>query len=102
MTTLHLATVYLLSPEDTPAGSEPGPDWTPHVKHRVFWNLVHAVNFEPPAARHENMTLFTGLAGGVADGLIQPDAGHHQRPERGSDRVPGKPDRGRAVLDDLR
>lgn len=26
---LHLATVFLLSPEDMPAGSEPGPDWAP-------------------------------------------------------------------------
>jgi len=67
---LHLATVYLLSPENMPAGSEPGPDWTPYVKHRVFWNLVHAVRFDPPAGRTENLTLFTGLAGGVADGLI--------------------------------
>jgi hypothetical protein len=67
---LHLATVFLLAPEDMPAGSEPGPDWTPDVKHRVFWNLVHAVRFDPPVGRTENITLFTGLAGGVADGII--------------------------------
>jgi hypothetical protein len=67
---LHLATVYLLSPEDMSAGSELGPDWTPYVKHRVFWNLVHAVRFDPPVGRNENITLFTGLAGGVADGII--------------------------------
>jgi hypothetical protein len=67
---LHLATVYLLSPEDTPAGAKPGPDWTPYVKHRVFWNLVHAVRSDPPVGRTENITIFTGLAGGVADGLI--------------------------------
>ncbi|PAW63359.1 MAG: hypothetical protein B9S36_04955, partial [Verrucomicrobiia bacterium Tous-C2TDCM] len=67
---LHLATVYLLSPEDMSAGSNPGPDWTPYVKHRVFWNLVHAVRFDPPVGRTENITLFTGLAGGVADGII--------------------------------
>jgi hypothetical protein len=65
-----LATVYLLSPEDTPAGAKPGPDWTPYVKHRVFWNLVHAVRSDPPVGRTENITIFTGLAGGVADGLI--------------------------------
>jgi hypothetical protein len=40
------------------------------VKHRVFWNLVHAVRFDPPVGRTENITLFTGLAGGVADGII--------------------------------
>jgi len=28
------------------------------------------VNFEPPAPRSENLTLFTGLAGGVGDALI--------------------------------
>ncbi len=67
---LHLSTVYLLSPEDTPAGSEPGPEWTPYVKHRVFWNLNHAISFEPPRDRRDNITMFTGLAGGVADGLI--------------------------------
>lgn len=67
---LHLATVYLLSPEDTPSETNPGSEWTPYVKHRVFWNLVHAVRFDPPVGRTENLTLFTGLAGGVADGLI--------------------------------
>lgn len=40
------------------------------MKHRVFWNPVHAVRFDPPEGRTENITLFTGLAGGVADGLV--------------------------------
>jgi hypothetical protein len=40
------------------------------VKHRLFWNLVHAVRFDLPVGRTENITLFTGRAGGVADGII--------------------------------
>jgi len=67
---LPLATVYLLSPEDTPDGAEPGPDWTPYVKHHVFWNLVHAVDVDPAPVRRENLTLVTGLAAGIADPIF--------------------------------
>ena len=67
---LHIATVYLLSPPDAPAGSEPGPEWAPHMRHRVFWNLVHATNLQPPEGGSDNMTLFTGLAGGIADPIF--------------------------------
>jgi hypothetical protein len=68
--TIPVATVYLISPEDAVPKSELGPDWSPHVKHHVFWNLVHDVTIQPPAGSSENMTLPTGLALGVADGVI--------------------------------
>jgi hypothetical protein len=68
--TIPVATVYLLSPENAVHNSEPGPDWSPYVKHHLFWNLVHDVTVRPPAGSSENMILPTGLALGVADGVI--------------------------------
>jgi hypothetical protein len=68
--TIPVATVYLLSPENAIQNSEPGPDWSPYVKHHVFWNLIHDVTIQPPAGSSENMTLPTGLALGVADGVV--------------------------------
>lgn len=36
-----VATVFLLSPAGTPAGSEPDGTWTPFVRHNLFWNLCY-------------------------------------------------------------
>jgi len=68
--TIPVATVSLMSPENAIQNSEPGPDWSPYVKHHIFWNLVHDVTIQPPAGNSENMTLPTGLALGVSDGVI--------------------------------
>jgi hypothetical protein len=68
--TIPVATVYLISPENAIQNSEPGPDWSSYVKHHLFWNLVHDVTVQTPAGSSENMTLPTGLALGVADGVI--------------------------------
>jgi len=68
--TIPVATVYLLSPENAIQNEEPGPDWSPYVKHHLFWNLIYDVTVQPPAGSSENMTLPTGLALGVADGVI--------------------------------
>jgi hypothetical protein len=68
--TLHVATVYLLSPEDEPPGAEPGPAWTPHVKHRVFWNLVHGVTVDATPGGSDNLTLPGGLGLGAGDSVI--------------------------------
>lgn len=66
---LHLATVYLLSPPETPQASLPDGTWTPYVKHRLFWNLIHASNVLEPALKRENLVLNTGLAAGLLDSI---------------------------------
>ena len=63
----HLATIYFVSPEGAPLGSQPDGSWTPHVRHRLWWNLLHATNQLKPPLAHANLTLTTGLAGGVGD-----------------------------------
>jgi hypothetical protein len=40
------------------------------VKHHLFWNLVYQVTVQPPDGNSENMILPTGLALGVAAGVI--------------------------------
>lgn len=64
-----LATVYLVSPEGAAFGSEPDGSWTPYVKHSLFWNLSQATNQLKPPLQSENLTLQTGLAGGVGDAI---------------------------------
>lgn len=66
---LHLATVYMLSPPDEPPDALPDSRWTPYVRHRVFWNLVHAVTVLEPALKRENLTLSTGTVGGLLDSI---------------------------------
>lgn len=66
-----IATVYLLSPERTAADAPPDQTWTPFVQHELFWNLNHDTNDIPPQPNVNPLTLVTGLAGGMADGLIQ-------------------------------
>jgi len=68
---LWLATVYLVSLAGTAPGSEVDGTWQPYVKHRVFWNLLHATNTLPPALKSDNLTLNTGLAAGVGDRVNQ-------------------------------
>ena len=70
---VHLATVYLLSPPETPAGSEPDGTWQPHVAHRFFYNLAHHVSLPDPATQSEPLSAdgLTGLAAGVGDRLIR-------------------------------
>jgi len=67
---LWLATVYLVSPEGAAPGSEVDGTWQPYVKHRVFWNLLHATNRLEPRSS-QNLTLNTGLAAGVGDRINQ-------------------------------
>lgn len=68
---LWMASVYLVSPEGAAFGSAPDETWQPYVRHRVFWNLNHATNRLPPPLKSENLTLITGLAGGVGDRINQ-------------------------------
>ncbi len=65
-----IATVFMLSPEDAGSEAEVDETWTPYVKHEVWWNLCYAHNV-PDFAVRSDLALQTGLAGGVADPLIQ-------------------------------
>ncbi|MCB1209196.1 MAG: hypothetical protein KDK97_07715 [Verrucomicrobiales bacterium] len=65
----HLATVYLVSPPGAVHGSRPDGTWTPYVRHRLFWNLTHAVSILEPALKRENLVLNTGLTAGLLDSI---------------------------------
>lgn len=66
---LHLGTIYMVSPIKAPLGSDPDASWMPYVSHLVFWNLLHATNQPTETAEAQNLTLQTGLAGGIGDNL---------------------------------
>lgn len=66
-----LATVYFLSPDKD--SKELDENWTPFVKHHVFWNLMHATkNIIPELSSQvpSRAPFVTGLAGGYGDMLI--------------------------------
>lgn len=67
---LKIATIYLLSPKDTPMDAVPDGTWRPFVKHDVFWNLAHAPAVLPDPVEFEPVRLVTGLAGGLADSIF--------------------------------
>lgn len=67
---LPVATVYLLSPEDTAEDETPDQTWTPFVQHALFWNLLYRHNNMGVQPNANPFTLVTGLAGGVADPFI--------------------------------
>lgn len=69
LTHLLLASVYFVSPPGAEYGSAPDASWTPHIGHKVFWNLDFQTNQLPDALKNENLTLNTFLAGGVGDRL---------------------------------
>ena len=70
-----IATIYMVSQDDPEDGEDAVPDgsWTPYVKYAQpgFWNLNHAAA-NPPLnqIQHSTLTLFTGLAGGIADPIF--------------------------------
>jgi hypothetical protein len=67
---LHIATIYMLSPPDTGYDAEVDETWTPFVKHECFWNLCY--DWKPTRFGTANeLTLETNLAGDVGDPLIQ-------------------------------
>lgn len=66
---LHLATLWLLSPED--AADQIDETWQPFVEHKVFWNLSHDHNRQGLQPNVNPLVLQTGLAGGVGDLTIQ-------------------------------
>ena len=62
-----LASVYLVSPAGAAYNSDPDGSWSPYVKHALFWNLNQATNQPAMPLQSDNLTLQTGLAGGVGD-----------------------------------
>ena len=70
-----MATIYMVSEDDPDGGEDAVPDgsWTPYVKYGKcgFWNLNHAAaNPVVPQIPHQTLTLYTGLAGGIADPIF--------------------------------
>jgi hypothetical protein len=67
---LLIATVYFISPEDTPDDAEVDAMWTPYPAYSVFWNLNWASREQTATAPSPPISLHTGLAAGVADSLF--------------------------------
>jgi hypothetical protein len=68
---IRLATVYLLSGDGEPDGSEPSETWTPFLAHKVFWNLNYANNIDLKVTpRFERYPIPIPLAGGVAQPIV--------------------------------
>lgn len=63
-----IATVYLLSPPNTPPGSEPDARWQPFVKHEAFWNLFWAQKQVRPAFNADIFRPLVALVGILAGG----------------------------------
>jgi hypothetical protein len=67
---LKIATIYLLSPKDTPISTPPDGTWRHFVKHEVFWNLAHAPAVLPDPVEFEPLRLVTNLVAGLADSIF--------------------------------
>lgn len=62
-----IATIYLLSPPGAALDASPDDTWQAFTQHHLFWNLHHGMKqLEPPLAK-QNLSLNTGLAGGIGD-----------------------------------
>lgn len=58
---IKIATLWVVSPPDTPDDAEPDQTWTPYPQHFAFWNLTYATRLIPPAAPSQPIRLQTGL-----------------------------------------
>lgn len=66
---LHIARVWMLSPPDW-EGGPPDSSWTPIPQHFCWWNLGHETRMPEVPRAFQPIQLFTGLAGGFADGIF--------------------------------
>lgn len=66
---LHLARIWLLSPPEWDGGP-PDDSWAPFAQHFCWWNLAHATRMPQGPIPTNPIQLFTGLAGGLADGIF--------------------------------
>lgn len=55
--TLHLATLYLLSPEGQEPGSVPDQTWEPSVVHHREWNLQYRATYEDTIVEPTRLSL---------------------------------------------
>lgn len=67
---LKIATIYLVSPEETGADAEPDDTWEVYVAYSVFWNLAWASRAIVGDAPPDPINLHVGLIAGVGDALI--------------------------------
>lgn len=67
---LLIATIWVVSPENADPQDEPDGSWQAYPQSFCFWNLMHAAKSDLPPAGQPPITLQTGLAGGIADELI--------------------------------
>jgi hypothetical protein len=72
----RVGTVFFVSPPDTPLGSMPDQTWSPYVRQDLAYNRVLAYRTALDQLPRLNLSLVTGLAGGIADpifaGLLAP------------------------------
>jgi hypothetical protein len=68
--TLHLATLYVVSPRGAEPGSVPDETWQFHASHHVFWSLNHDTNNIPPITTQPPLTFPFPLALGVGTSAI--------------------------------
>jgi hypothetical protein len=54
---IHLATLYLLSPEGQEPGSEPDATWEPSVSHHEEWNQQHRATYEEAIVEPTRITI---------------------------------------------
>ena len=66
-----VATVYLLSPQDSGGAETPDDTWQPFVKNELFWNLCYTHNTQGLQPNANPLTLQTGLAAGAGDAVIK-------------------------------
>ena len=67
---MKMATIYFVSEPGVEPAAPLDATWTPYVQYDHFWNLAHSPQSIPDPTPIEPIMLITGLAGGVADGLI--------------------------------
>lgn len=63
---LLIATAFLLSPTNTPAGSAPDGTWTRFVRHGLFWNLLYETPQLVPLSSDPVVPFIPPLVGGLA------------------------------------
>jgi translocation and assembly module TamB len=72
----RVGTVFFVSPPDAPLGSMPDQSWSPYVRQDLTYNRVLAYRTALDQLPRLNLSLVTGLAGGIADpifaGLLAP------------------------------
>jgi len=60
---LLVSTVYLMSPPNTPPGSQPDSTWQAFAKHNLFWNIYWA---QPAVQPFFNTDIFRSITGLVS------------------------------------